>query len=62
MLFFSFTILAVQRMDLGECPKVHDLALRADYENAAKSKDFYYDIEVSRKLLKNLIFKLILFF
>lgn len=34
-------------MDLGECPKVHDLALRADYENAAKSKDYYYDVDVS---------------
>lgn len=33
-------------MDLGECPKLHDLALRADYERAAKSKDYYYDIEV----------------
>lgn len=34
-------------MDLGECPKVHDLALRADYENAAKSKDYFYDVDVS---------------
>ncbi|XP_062547014.1 putative RNA-binding protein Luc7-like 2 isoform X2 [Armigeres subalbatus] len=33
------------RMDLGECPKVHDLALRADYENASKSKDYYYDVD-----------------
>ncbi|XP_053690548.1 putative RNA-binding protein Luc7-like 2 isoform X2 [Sabethes cyaneus] len=32
-------------MDLGECPKVHDLALRADYENASKSKDYYYDVD-----------------
>lgn len=36
-----------QRMDLGECPKVHDLALRADYEKASKTKDYYYDIDVS---------------
>lgn len=43
-----------QRMDLGECPKVHDLALRADFENASKHKDYYYDIEVSIKL--NLIY------
>lgn len=35
-------------MDLGECPKVHDLALRADYEAAQKKKDYYYDVEVSR--------------
>lgn len=42
----SFFFLADQRMDLGECPKVHDLALRADYEKASKNKDYYYDIEV----------------
>lgn len=44
-------------MDLGECPKVHDLALRADYEKAAKTKDYYYDIEVrdvvSKTIVKN---------
>lgn len=34
-------------MDLGECPKVHDYGLRADYENASKEKDYYYDVEVS---------------
>lgn len=33
-------------MDLGECPKIHDLALRADYETAQKKKDYYYDVEV----------------
>lgn len=36
-------------MDLGECPKMHDLALRADYENASKHKDYYYDIDVSEQ-------------
>ena len=36
-----------QRMDLGECPKIHDLALKADYEMASKKKDYYYDIDVS---------------
>lgn len=40
-------MLLKQRMDLGDCPKIHDLALRADYENAAKHKDYYYDVEVS---------------
>ena len=35
-------------MDLGECPKIHDLALRADYQQAAKSKDCFYDVEVSK--------------
>lgn len=33
-------------MDLGDCPKVHDLALRADFDAASKKKDYYYDIEV----------------
>jgi hypothetical protein len=34
-------------MDLGECPKIHDLALRADFEAAAKDKDYFYDVDVS---------------
>ena len=34
-------------MDLGECPKYHELALKADYEMASKEKDYYYDIDVS---------------
>lgn len=42
-------------MDLGECPKVHDLALRADYELASKDKDYYYDIEVSEQLYFSLV-------
>lgn len=37
----------LQRMDLGECPKIHDLALRADYQQAKSSKDYFYDVEVS---------------
>lgn len=41
ILNFSF-----QRMDLGECQKIHDLALRADYEQAAKTRDYHYDITV----------------
>ena len=45
MIIFEMTLL--QRMDLGECPKYHDLALKADYEMAAKNKDYYYDIDVS---------------
>lgn len=39
-------LLVLQRMDLGECPKIHDLALRADYEQASKKRDYYYDIDV----------------
>jgi len=43
-------ILASTRMDLGECIKIHDLALRADYESASKSKDYYYDIDAMEHL------------
>ncbi|XP_075163679.1 putative RNA-binding protein Alsin2 [Haematobia irritans] len=43
-------ILASTRMDLGECPKVHDLAFRADYQSAEKSRDYYYDIEAMEHL------------
>lgn len=50
-LYFSFIDSIVQRMDLGECPKVHDYGLRADYENAAKEKDYYYDVEVRTHLM-----------
>jgi len=35
---------------LGECPKIHDLALRADYQQAAKSKDCFYDVEATEHL------------
>ncbi|XP_047105702.1 putative RNA-binding protein Luc7-like 2 isoform X2 [Schistocerca piceifrons] len=37
-------------MDLGECPKIHDLALRADYEKASKTKDYFYDIDAMEHL------------
>ncbi|XP_064636042.1 putative RNA-binding protein Luc7-like 2 isoform X2 [Lineus longissimus] len=37
-------------MDLGECPKIHDLALRADYEAGSKKKDFYFDIDAMEHL------------
>lgn len=47
-----------QRMDLGECPQIHDLALRADYEAAQKKKDHFYDIDVSSILFRYQIFKL----
>lgn len=40
-------------MDLGECPKIHDLALRADYELASKTKDYFYDIDVSMHIPSN---------
>ncbi|XP_076769635.1 putative RNA-binding protein Luc7-like 2 isoform X6 [Arvicanthis niloticus] len=37
--------LELQRMDLGECLKVHDLALRADYEIASKEQDFFFELD-----------------
>ncbi|UYV62345.1 LUC7L [Cordylochernes scorpioides] len=43
-------ILASTRMDLGECNKIHDHALRADYEKAAKKKDFFYDLDAMEHL------------
>ncbi|CAH2980276.1 unnamed protein product [Chilo suppressalis] len=46
--FIAFNFL--QRMDLGECPKIHDLALRADYELASKTKDYFYDIDATEHL------------
>lgn len=32
-------------MDIGECPRVHDLALRADYEAAAKNREYGYELD-----------------
>ncbi|RWS28901.1 luc7-like protein 2 [Leptotrombidium deliense] len=39
-------ILASTRMDIGECAKVHELALRADFENASSHKDYGYELDV----------------
>jgi len=33
-------------MDLGECPKLHDIALIADFNKAAKTRDYFYDVDV----------------
>jgi len=35
----------MQRMDIGECAAIHDLALRADYEQASESKDYGYQVD-----------------
>ncbi|KGL76423.1 Putative RNA-binding protein Luc7-like 2, partial [Tinamus guttatus] len=40
-----FPSVSFQRMDLGECLKVHDLALRADYEIASKDQDFFFELD-----------------
>jgi len=42
-------------MDLGECPKLHDLALRADYEAAAMQKDYFYDVDVSSHIITSIL-------
>ena len=34
-------------MDLGPCNKIHEAALKADYEIASKKRDYGYDIDVS---------------
>ena len=34
-------------MDIGECANIHDLALRADYEQASQTKDYGYEVDVS---------------
>ena len=31
---------------MGDCPKVHSLALKADYEKASLKNDYHYDEEV----------------
>ncbi|XP_078496465.1 putative RNA-binding protein Luc7-like 2 isoform X1 [Lissotriton helveticus] len=38
-------VLAGTRMDLGDCLKVHDLALRADYEIASKHHDYFFELD-----------------
>ncbi|XP_043194357.1 putative RNA-binding protein Luc7-like 1 isoform X1 [Amphibalanus amphitrite] len=43
-------ILASTRMDLGTCSRIHDVALRADYESAIKEKDYFYDIDAMEHL------------
>jgi len=30
-------------MDIGDCAKVHDLALRADYERESKKREFFFE-------------------
>ncbi|XP_032823047.1 putative RNA-binding protein Luc7-like 1 isoform X2 [Petromyzon marinus] len=37
-------------MDLGDCPKTHDLALRADYEIASKKKDYFFEVDAMKHL------------
>uniref|UniRef100_A0A3B3VQT3 Zgc:158803 n=1 Tax=Poecilia latipinna TaxID=48699 RepID=A0A3B3VQT3_9TELE len=43
-------ILSGTRMDLGECAKVHDLALRADYEIASKENEYFFELDAAEHL------------
>ncbi|XP_037553784.1 LUC7 domain-containing protein [Nematolebias whitei] len=43
-------ILSGTRMDLGECAKVHDLALRADYEIASKEREYFFELDAAEHL------------
>ncbi|XP_041840264.1 LUC7 domain-containing protein [Melanotaenia boesemani] len=43
-------ILSGTRMDLGECVKVHDLALRADYEIASKEHEYFFELDAAEHL------------
>ena len=38
-------ILQSTKFDIGECPKIHELALRADYEAAVKQKEYDYELD-----------------
>ena len=39
-------------MDMGECSKHHDLALRADYVAAQTKKDYFYDVDACDHLIQ----------
>jgi len=43
-------ILSATRMDMGECSRFHDIALRADYEAAQAKKDYFYDVDACDQL------------
>lgn len=43
-------ILSGTRMDLGDCSKIHDLALRADYEIASKERDLFFELDAVEHL------------
>ncbi|CAL1289379.1 unnamed protein product [Larinioides sclopetarius] len=43
-------ILAATRGDMGQCKKVHDVALRADYENSSKRYEYAFQKEALQHL------------
>lgn len=56
--YVDFPFSLQQRMDLGECTKIHDLALRADYEIASKERDLFFELDVSTETSWLLLWKL----
>ena len=34
-------------MDIGECSKLHDVALKADYEKKSQRREYYFEFDVS---------------
>ena len=49
-LHYKHLVIWFQRMDLGECPKMHEFALRADYERESKKQDYFYDVDACEHL------------
>ena len=49
-------------MDLGECPKVHSEALRADFEEANKKKNYGFEKEVEFYFFVLFIFVLLRYY
>ena len=47
-------------MDLGECPKTHSEALRADFEEANKKKNYGFEREVRIYIIAFEIWSLII--
>ncbi|KAL7672978.1 hypothetical protein ACOME3_007853 [Neoechinorhynchus agilis] len=45
-----FDILSGTRVDMGYCSRLHDLALKSDYEKASETRDFRFDIDAFRTL------------
>lgn len=43
-------IFASTKLELGECPKVHDPALRADYLLANRTEDYMYELSAMERL------------
>lgn len=45
-LALTFFLPLFQRAELADCPKVHSLTLKEEYEKASKKRDYHYEEEV----------------